>query len=72
MRQDRRAQVLELIKERGSVSLKDVSNALGISKVHAGVLLLDMTEGGELERTGVSRHYRYSLPALEAVSDLAT
>ena len=61
MRQDRRAQVLELIRERGEVSLKDVRTALDISKVHAGVLLLDMTDGGELERTGVSRHYRYSV-----------
>ena len=63
MKPDRRAQVLELIKQKGEVGLKDVYTALEVTKVYAAVLLLNMTDAKLVTRSGYSRHYRYSLPA---------
>lgn len=58
----RKQQLLELIRQRGPVSLREVVQALGISDGNASVLLFTLSSAGELKRTGEPRQYRYGLP----------
>jgi hypothetical protein len=58
----RRHQVLELLRQKGSVVCADLVVALGISSAHATVLLHQMRMAGVLVRSGTEKHYRYTLP----------
>lgn len=59
-RVDRQAQILELARERGEISCRDVVTALGITNGNASVQLLTMWKAGKLRRTGERYLYRYS------------
>jgi len=61
-RADRRAQILALVDERGSVVCRDLVAALGITGGNASVMLLTMARTGKLKRTGETYYYRYSRP----------
>lgn len=59
---NRRQQIEALIAQRGSVGASDLTKALGITPVNAGVMLLSMYKAGQLARSGEKYHYRYTLP----------
>lgn len=62
-RVDRRAQIIALARERGSIRCRDLVAAFGITQSNAGVMLLTMHRDGDLVRSGERMKYRYSVPA---------
>jgi len=58
-RVDRRAQIVALAKERGSVSVRDLVVELGITYGNASVMLFAMHRDGHLLRDGEPHHYLY-------------
>ncbi|MGM9568793.1 MAG: RNA-binding domain-containing protein [Phascolarctobacterium sp.] len=55
------AKVLELVTKQGSVSRKDIQQAMGISQASAITLLRSMLEQGKLQKEGAGRFQRYHL-----------
>lgn len=58
----RRAQILDLVRERGEVCCADLVKALDITSGNATVMLYTMWRDGQLLRTGGRQKYRYRLP----------
>ena len=58
---ERKTQILDLIRQRGSVSLSEVTEHCGITRGNASVALWNMTKRGELAREGGKQKYRYRI-----------
>ena len=58
----RKDDVLAMIAESGEVSMKQVSEKLGISPANASVLLARLHREYVIARTGAEKAYRYSMP----------
>lgn len=56
---ERRQRVLEVTAERGAITLRDVTDALGITPGNASVILYSMHRAGDLVREGSHGSYRY-------------
>lgn len=53
--------VIALVREKGSVVVKDVVE-MGLTRTHAGVILMRLARRQKLKREGIPRKYTYSLP----------
>ena len=56
---NRQADILELIRAKGSVSYLELASALGITANNASVMLLTMCRLGRVRRSGTKGSYRY-------------
>ena len=58
---DREKRVMALIKSKGSITRKDVEQALGISQATAIILLRELTEKNLLKKIGQGKNLKYCL-----------
>lgn len=56
-----RSNLLAFLRERGAASFPEINRAMGVSRGHANVEILQALREGVLRREGVRRKYRYAL-----------